>query len=180
MTDGYGRYRVLFVCTANICRSPSAELLARDRFGEREMVFRSAGFLASGQTCPPELIGVLAERGIDAAGHRSYRLDEASIGAADMLLTMESAHVQKATMLSAEAFPKTVPLKEAAMVAGELGLERLSVEQLLEAVNRDRDPRRYLAPSWDVDDPYGRRTKVYRQAVQEIDQLLQQVIGRLD
>ena len=179
MTDRQGRYRILFICTANICRSPSAELLARTRFGEDRLVFRSAGFLDAGQSCPPDLVSVLADHGIDASAHRSYRLDESSIAAADLLLTMESSHVQKATMLSSAAFAKTVPLKEAALVAGELGPGRLTIDEVLEAVNLDRDPRRYLGPRWDVDDPYGRRTKAYRRAVEEIDQLVAQVIGRL-
>ncbi|MGI9615234.1 MAG: low molecular weight protein arginine phosphatase, partial [Acidimicrobiales bacterium] len=38
-------YKILFVCTANICRSPAAEALARHRYGEQDALFRSAGLL---------------------------------------------------------------------------------------------------------------------------------------
>jgi protein-tyrosine-phosphatase len=180
LTDRYGRNRILFVCTANICRSPTAELLARGRFGEEVSVFRSAGFLDPDHLVPPELVRVLGDRGIDATNHRSYRIDEASIEAAELILVMESSHLQKVTGLRPEALAKTVPLKEAAEIMTAQPPGPVSVGALLADVNRDRDPRRYLGSQWDVADPYGRRMKAYRQAVEEIDQLVALVIGRLN
>lgn len=173
-----GGRRILFVCTANICRSPAAELLSRGRFGEQAMVFRSAGFMESGRSCPKELVEVLGNLGIDAAGHVSYGLDTDTIAAADVLLTMEGSHVQKATALTSDAFPKTVPLKEAAAVMSSMP-GPVSVEDLLGQVNVDRDPRQYLGSKWDVADPYGRRIKDYRRAVEEISGLVGQVVGGL-
>ncbi len=179
MTDRSGRNRILFVCTANICRSPTAELLARSRFGEEQNVYRSAGFLDPDQPVPPDLVRVLGEKGVDATAHRSYRLDESSIDAANLLLTMESSHLQRVTTIRPEALAKTVPLKEAASLVVHLPPGPVTVEDLLAEVNRDRDPRSYLGSQWDVDDPYGRRMKVYRKAVDEIDQLVATVAGRL-
>lgn len=179
MTDRRGRNRVLFVCTANICRSATAELLARQRFGEEANVFRSAGFLEPGHRVPAELVKVLAERGVDASAHRSYRLDEASVGAADVLLTMESSHIQRITSISSEALAKSVPLKEAAQLMDRFGPGSVSVDRFLGELNRDRDPLTYLGDRWDVDDPYGRRAKAYRRAVEEIADLVEVVIGRL-
>lgn len=179
MTDSQGRRRVLFICTANICRSPTAELLARSRFGESELVFRSAGFLDVADSCPSELVTVLRSRNIDATGHRSYQLDEASVHAAELLLTMEGSHVQKATMLAPDAFPKIVPLKEAAAVMERQPEQRLTVDEFVERLNINRDPRQYLGTGWDVADPYGRRAKAYRRAVDEIEQLVSVAIGRL-
>ena len=118
MTDRHGRNRILFVCTANICRSATAELLARRRFGEEVSVFRSAGFLEPGHAVPSDLVKVLAERGVDASAHRSYRLDSASVAAADVLLTMESSHIQRITTISPEALAKSVPIKEAVALQG--------------------------------------------------------------
>lgn len=179
MTGNQGRRRVLFVCTANICRSPTAELLARHRFGESDMIFRSAGFLDVADSCPSELLDVLKARGIDATSHRSYRLDDTSVNAAELLLTMEGSHVQKATMLAPGAFPKIVPLKEAAAIIGRSPEPTLSFEDFISDLNNDRDPRQYLGGKWDVADPYGRRAKAYRSAVDEIEQLVTTVIGRL-
>jgi protein-tyrosine-phosphatase len=179
LTDGRGRNRVLFVCTANICRSATAELLARQRFGEEANIFRSAGFLEPGHAVPGDLVKVLADRGIDASAHRSYQLDEASVAAADVLLTMESSHIQRITSISPEALAKSVPLKEAAQLMERLEPGPVTVERLLAELNRDRDPLTYLGARWDVDDPFGRRAKAYRRAVDEIAALVDVVIGRL-
>ncbi len=143
------------------------------------MVFRSAGFLDAGRSCPPELVAVLAERNIDATGHQSYRLDEASVAAAELLLTMEGSHVQQATMIAPEAYTKIVPLREAAAILEQGPGRGRAVEDLLEELNRERDPRQYLGTRWDVSDPYGRRVKAYRQAVEEIEELVSTIIGRL-
>jgi protein-tyrosine-phosphatase len=178
LTETPGPGRVLFVCTANICRSPTAELYARTGFGERDFAFRSAGFLASNHRCPDELVQVLAERNIDASAHRSYQIDPASLGAADLVLTMESSHVQKATRMVPAAFPKILPLKEAVAVASSLHGKN-TIASLLAAANEDRDPRSYLGSTWDVDDPYGRRIKAYRDAVTEIGELVDQLLSRL-
>lgn len=130
-------------------------------------------------TCPDDLVDVLGNQGIDAKAHRSYKLDEASIEAAELLLTMEGSHVQKATMITPDAFKKIVPFREAAAVLDRLPAASSSIEDFVEELNRDRDPRQYLGTNWDVDDPYGRRAKAYRKAVAEIDQLVSGVIGRL-
>ncbi len=179
MTDRVGRNRVLFVCTANICRSPTAELLARTQFGEDRNVFRSAGFLDADNTVPSELVRVLRDRQIDATAHRSYRIDGASIDAADILLAMESSHVQKITAIRPDALGKALPLKEAAKAMAEFAPGPVALADLLGQVNQHRDPRSYLGSGWDVADPYGRRIKAYRKAVDEIEQLVANVIGRL-
>lgn len=143
------------------------------------MMFRSAGFLSADNTCPKELVSVLAERGIEARKHRSYRLDETSVNAADLLLTMEASHVQKATMLNPDAFAKIVPLKQAAEVVERSGQPQLSLEEFLTELNHERDPLQYLGTGWDVDDPYGGRVKAYQRAVGEIDQLVRTTLSRL-
>ncbi len=129
---------------------------------------------------PSELVRVLRDRQIDGSAHRSYRIDGASIDAADVLLAMESSHVQKITAIRPEALDKALPLKEAAMAMAALPPGPVSLDQLLQYVQQHRDPRSYLGATWDVADPYGRRIKAYRRAVEEIDQLVAQVFGRLD
>lgn len=178
MTNSVEPYRILFVCTANICRSPAAETIARSRFGEREAMFRSAGFLDEGRACPPLMIQALQEKGVDATGHRSYQLDEASLEAADLVLTMEGEHVQKATLLRPGAFHKVIALKEA---AEHLSSSRvpMSLPEFVASLNQDRNPSAYLSERWDVSDPFGRKLKDYRRTVEEISELVQAVIGRL-
>ena len=121
----------------------------------------------------------LRELGVDVTPHRSFQLNEASLQASDLVLTMEGEHVQRATILHRESFPKIVPLKEAAEAAAVLGNPRLTVDDLLAEVNEHRDPTSYLSTGWDVADPYNRKLKDYRRAVAEIDDLVQVVVGRL-
>ncbi|MEZ5406755.1 MAG: hypothetical protein R2761_01945 [Acidimicrobiales bacterium] len=152
--------------------------MARHRFGEAEAMFRSAGFLTEDEACPEHLLRALGELGVDASQHRSYRIDPASLEAADLVLTMEGQHVPSATRLHRAAFPKIMPLKEAARVATGLG-PRVSLDDLVDEVNRMRDPRTYLSKGWDVADPYRRKLRDYRRAVAEIDGLVAEVMDRI-
>ena len=164
------------MCTANICRSPTAEYLVRHRFGSDVFHVRSAGFLAADRRCPDELQRVLAARSISVADHRSYKLDLDTLVAADLILTMESRHVLDTTVLDRRALKKTLPLKEAAQEirSGE------TIEEFLERINTSRDPQKYLsATDLDVADPYKKRLKVYERAVAEIDGLVSTVMSRL-
>ncbi len=153
--------------------------MARHRFGEREALFRSAGFLEGDRECPDHLLQSLRERGVDAAAHRSYRIDQASLQAADLVLTMEGEHVQKATLLDPDSFHKVLPLKEAAARLENVGRGPLTLDEFVDEINRDRDPTSYLSGQWDVSDPYGRKLRDYRRAVNEIAGLVDGVIPRL-
>lgn len=88
--------RLLMVCTANICRSPMAEvLLARDlqRVGVPAEV-SSAGFLRSGERAHRQSIATMHELGLDLKAHRSRRLTEDLLQDHDVVLTMERRHVR--------------------------------------------------------------------------------------
>lgn len=164
--------RVLFVCTANICRSPAAEHLARRHAGATGPSFSSAGLLRGGVPCPPNLVRVLADRGVDVSQHRSRSLAPDIIAEADLIATMEAQHVREVVTMDPSALAKTVPLLELDRVLRQ----RTDVDGLL-ALLAGRDPRAYLGTGGtdDVPDPYGRSRRQYRRAVDLIDQ----VVGRL-
>lgn len=65
--------RVLFLCTANSCRSQMAEGIVNHFFGDRIEAY-SAGTKAS--FVNPTAIEVLKEIGIDISSHRSKNLSE--------------------------------------------------------------------------------------------------------
>src|SRR5512143_3528936 len=65
--------KVLFLCTANSCRSQMAEGIANHFLGERLQAY-SAGTEAS--FVNPRAIAVLREIGIDISGYRSKNVDE--------------------------------------------------------------------------------------------------------
>lgn len=67
------KLKLLVLCTGNSARSQMAEGLFRHALGSRFEVF-SAGTKPS--LVRPEAIAVMAELGIDLAGHRSKSVDE--------------------------------------------------------------------------------------------------------
>ncbi len=79
------KLKVLFLCTANSCRSQMAEGLVNHFLGERIEAY-SAGTEAS--LVNPRAIAVLSEIGVDISGHRSKHLDEFSGQSFDQVITL--------------------------------------------------------------------------------------------
>lgn len=94
----------LFVCTANLSRSPMAESLARKAFADRlkistEELRRRYRFCSAGTNAPanekanPFAQRVLsAEYNLSLENHRSRRVDDAILRDADVIFTMEETH----------------------------------------------------------------------------------------
>ena len=91
------KYRILFVCTGNVCRSPMAEYLLRHRLGGRhDVVVGSAGvFAADGVPASREAVQALDELGIDLTPHRSRMLAPDLVEAATHILVMTERHRQE-------------------------------------------------------------------------------------
>lgn len=87
--------KLLLVCVGNICRSPTAEILFRHRLRERGGVeVASAGLQALvGQPVDATAALVLRERGHDPVGHQARQATPSVLGAADLILVMERAHL---------------------------------------------------------------------------------------
>ena len=90
---------VLMVCSANVCRSPVAEHLLRDRLqraGVSGIAVESAGAMGMVPIdVPASCVSLLAERGLDVSGHRSKRVDEAMLERATLVLCMAGEHVER-------------------------------------------------------------------------------------
>lgn len=88
---------ILFICTANICRSPMAEGLFRDkarRAGDSELFeVQSAGTWAiEQQPASSNALIVLAQRGIDLSAHRSKMVTRCEMDAAAVVIVMTRSH----------------------------------------------------------------------------------------
>ena len=76
---------ILFLCTGNSCRSQMAEGWARHLHGER-LEAHSAGTDPHGLN--PRAVQVMAEAGVDIAGHRSQHLDAFADVPLDVVVTV--------------------------------------------------------------------------------------------
>ncbi|WP_426702072.1 low molecular weight protein-tyrosine-phosphatase [Rhodanobacter sp. Col0626] len=99
--------RILTVCIGNICRSPTAEYLFRQRLAPRDIQLSSAGLGALAEyPMDATAMQVLTEHGIDGAAHRARQLTSAMLREADLVLGMEKSHVDAMIRLAPEASGK--------------------------------------------------------------------------
>ena len=77
--------KVMFLCTANSCRSQMAEGLAR-HLGKGIIEPYSAGLFA--HYVQPMAIAVMKEIGIDISGQKSKNIDEELLRTMDMVITL--------------------------------------------------------------------------------------------
>lgn len=140
---------VVFVCTGNTCRSPLAEVLARQEIERRGLKIRvaSAGTMAAvGSPASPGSQVEARRRGADLSSHRSRQVD-ASILGADLIVAMTPGHLahlrrghgrEMAAALATDFLPPEHPSRGLAVAdpfgGGEEDYER--VADLLEACVR--------------------------------------------
>ncbi|MHA1107521.1 MAG: low molecular weight protein-tyrosine-phosphatase [Alphaproteobacteria bacterium] len=90
--------RVLFVCTGNICRSPTAEGVFRalvEKAGlDAEVAADSAGTIAYhvGESPDPRSQETALERGIDLSGQRARQFQNADFELFDYVIALDSSH----------------------------------------------------------------------------------------
>lgn len=102
---------ILVVCTGNICRSPAAEQLLRQRLenlGSWAGSVHSAGIGALVDHPADETTqSMMQARGIDLAGHRGTQLTLEHLRQADLVLVMEKHHRQAVLAIDPTARGKT-------------------------------------------------------------------------
>lgn len=145
--------RLLFVCSGNLCRSPTAMYLARDRAERRDLVIEvdSGGTLGiEGRECPSHTQAVLREWNIFLDDHRSKGLTPELMDWADLVLVMTYDHA--ATLR--ERFPDT---------SAEITL---------------LGPFGGQAP--EVMDPIGRWRRFHRKVRDQIEQCVEGLLDRIE
>jgi protein-tyrosine phosphatase len=85
--------QVLFICTGNIFRSMTAEYALRKSLGpSSKHQVRSAGIEASFQVMRPQLITLLAGRGVDCTQHQQTKLTRELLDASHTAIAMGVNH----------------------------------------------------------------------------------------
>lgn len=147
------RPHILFVCTANICRSPVAEILLRTKLaaeGLADWTVSSAGTWADkGHTAAPFSITLMDERGLNIHPHRSQPVTELLMHQADLLLCLETGHAK--TLRT--AYPT----------------HQHKIYTIRQMVNKRGS----------VDDPYGGSRRNYEHMVEEVDDLIERGFSRI-
>lgn len=85
---------IIFVCTGNLCRSPMAEVILKDRLGPNSRWrVESAGTIAMrGAPASREGQAAVKERGVDLTRHRSQPVTEDLVDAAEVIVVMSATH----------------------------------------------------------------------------------------
>lgn len=87
--------RILFVCLGNICRSPLAEVVVRDRAGKRGLdgrfLFESAGTGSwhIGKGADPRSAATADRYGLDLGRHRAQQITRKRLGEWDWFVAMD-------------------------------------------------------------------------------------------
>jgi protein-tyrosine phosphatase len=123
----FDTFRILCVCSANICRSVMAERLTRHALLARPngqgLRFRvsSAGLQAMvGERAHPYTTAALARLGVTVSGFVSRQLTPQLIGESDLVLTATVRHRDKAVAMLPSASRRVFTLREFARIAGHL------------------------------------------------------------
>ena len=140
------KHLIVFVCTGNLCRSPMAEYLFRNRLGAgSEWDVRSVGISASSDMpASPGGVDALKEKNIDMVAHRSRPLDRKVVDAASLIVVMTASHRAQIRTLFPDVMEKVFLLK----------------------------PFNPAAADNDIEDPIGMSLDAYRGIRDEIDAAL--------
>jgi protein-tyrosine phosphatase len=91
-------YRVCFVCSGNICRSPTAEVVLRRLLAEAglagEVSVDSAGLGGwhVGEAADDRTVAALRARGYDAGQHCARQFETADFAERDLVVALDSGH----------------------------------------------------------------------------------------
>lgn len=145
---------VLFVCSANQCRSPMAEALFKDlileRGEENEWKIASAGvWAATDVPATDNARVVMEERGLDISAHLSQPTSRDLLGEYHLVLVMENAHKETLQTHCPEFADRIVLFRN---LAGD---------------------------DTDFDDPVGGSLERYRGAADEIRNVLTREFGQI-
>ena len=147
--------KILFVCTANICRSPMAAAMFNALAEEGALPFQaeSAGTAAlEGRRMAENSLAALEEAGFYPKPNRARRVSEAMIEEAELVLAMTPQHVATLRRLGGEPPRGIHTLPEYATGAAGVG----------------------------IPDPYGLTMAAYRNTLRQLYEYVEHVVGRLE
>jgi protein-tyrosine phosphatase len=145
---------ILFVCTGNICRSPMAVGLLRQRLSQEGLasqfkVFSAGVWALDNHPASDKAIAVMAERGIDINDHIAHTITYDDIAEAELILVMSREH--------ADVIRNTWPQYA------------WKVHRLSEMVGKRKD----------IQDPYGSTVTAYRACADTLSTYIEEGLERI-
>jgi protein-tyrosine phosphatase len=146
-------FRIVFVCSGNICRSPMAEVIARAMLADAglagEVTVDSAGTgdWHEGQGADRRTVQALADHGYDGSHHRAREFDRSWFTERDLVLVADRGHERELR----------------AWAPGDAARGRV---QLL----RSYDEQAVVAGTLEVDDPWYGGTADFERCLVEVEQ----------
>lgn len=165
--------QVLFVCTANICRSAYADLLANSS-GISGAQFTSAGTHALvGHPIDPPMAARLP-RDVDWAGHRARQLTRGIAERADLIIAMSERHREYVL----DEWPV---LARRTFLIGQVAREMrtMPLEVPLSAATEHLWRNRTRQSGDSIRDPYGRGDQAAAECAARIDAMLGEILDRI-
>jgi glycine hydroxymethyltransferase len=182
---------ILLICTGNICRSPMAEGLLRDRLDElgiEDVEITSSG-IAGLERSPavPEAIQAIAELGIDISTHVARRFHAEQALSADLIITMTEEQTDIVDRLAPKVAERTFTLKELVSLLDDPawpdGLEGDATDRVQLAVGfadrRRLDGSGSLPPDADIADPLGLGLEAFRAVAWELQLLTDRLVDQV-
>lgn len=84
---------ILVVCVGNICRSPMAEALLKDRYPVKKIDSAGVGALV-GHPADASALKIMSEQQIDITNHIAKQIDEKLAKKADLIFTMSNSQTK--------------------------------------------------------------------------------------
>jgi low molecular weight protein-tyrosine phosphatase len=142
---------VMVICYGNICRSPYAGYVLQRELADTSCVVRSSGFFGPNRRSPDTALAVSKQRGYDLDPHRSQLVTDESLASADLVVVMESKHLQQ--------------------LRSEFGIDPRRIIFL-----GDFDPEPIAMRA--IPDPYGRSPEVFDECYARIERCVRE-LGRV-
>lgn len=174
-------FRIVTVCTGNICRSPLGEALLRQELTLPDFEIASAGIMAViGAHVPRPQMRIAKGLGVSGLeAHKPQLVTEEFVENADLILGMSRGHRKRVVRLDPQAVRKTFTIREFARLAPlvtpndvrefmEPGVSALAAA--VEAVGSKRGllPPPKFVEEFDVIDPYKQGRSVYKLSRDEL------------
>jgi protein-tyrosine phosphatase len=170
--------RVLFVCTANQCRSPLAEAIATRVGASHPIEFSSGGLIRGGVAMPRIGVRVAAAKGLDLSMHLSRQIGASDLAEADVVLTMTRAHSREVVARDPDTWPRVFTVKQFArwLSDRELPDQRLRRWLDFEAGDRPRSELFGADRADDIIDPVNSSARVWRQVAFELEDRIEMIV----